>query len=92
MTKRIHKKMLFMLSCMFVLGISLLGSENAKAATLKVVMPTQRAVYQRNELNRADMLVQVNYTGDKQVVASLWKDSEKICLINLHIQIQKVKH
>lgn len=78
MTKRIHKKMLFMLSCMFVLGSSLLGSENAKAATLKVVMPTQRAVYQRNELNRADMLVQVNYTGDKQVVASLWKDSEKI--------------
>ena len=78
MAKRIHKKVLFMLSCMFVLGLSLIGSKGVKAASLDVVMPTQRAVYQRNDWNQADMLVQVNYTGDKQVVASLWKDSEKI--------------
>ena len=78
MAKRIHKKVLFMLSCKFVLGLSLIGSKGVKAASLDVVMPTQRAVYQRNDWNQADMLVQVNYTGDKQVVASLWKDSEKI--------------
>ncbi|MGN1206233.1 MAG: sialate O-acetylesterase [Eubacterium sp.] len=78
MVKRMQKKVIWMMSCMFILGLSLLGSKNVEAATAEVVLPTERAVYQRNEMNQADMRVQVNYTGDKQVVASLMKEDAKI--------------
>ena len=47
------------MASIFLFGISLLGSGCAEAAELNVLVPTERAVYQRNEKNQADMLVRV---------------------------------
>lgn len=69
------KTLTLILSGMLFLGLSILGGSCAQAAELDVVIPTERAVYQRNENNQADLLVQVKYDADKIISATLY-DSE----------------
>ena len=65
------------MASIFLFGISLLGSGCAEAAELNVLVPTERAVYQRNEKNQADMLVRVKYEAEKNVTAILWASDNK---------------
>lgn len=74
------KKLLaFIFACACLFGFSALGSETAAAAgQLNVIVPTERAVYQRNEKNRANMLVRVKYEADKKVTAILWNENNEV--------------
>ena len=65
------KTLTLILSAMLFLGLSILGSNCAQAAELDVIIPTERAIYQRNENNQADLLVQVKYDADKKISAIL---------------------
>lgn len=66
-----------LMASIFLFGISLLGSGRAEAAELNVLVPTERAVYQRNEKNQSDMLVRVKYEAEKNVTAILWASDNK---------------
>lgn len=71
------KLLMFVLSGMILLGISAIGGNYAEAAQLNVVIPTERAVYQRNEENVADLLVRVKYEADKNVTATLFDEGNQ---------------
>lgn len=80
-----RKVVKFAFTCAFLFTVFLFGKETACAAELKALVPTERAVYQRNDKNKADMLVRAEYEEGKKVVASLWTEdgtelSEEIVL------------
>lgn len=76
------KKLRFLTTSLFLLGVLAFGSiftgKTAFAADLSVLIPTERAVYQRNEKNKADLLIRVTYEADKYVTAVLSNDDNTI--------------
>ncbi len=64
-------------TCAFLFTVFLLGRETVFAAELKALVPTERAVYQRNDRNKADMLVRAEYEAGKKVVATLWTEDDR---------------
>lgn len=74
------KIMTLIMSAMFFLGLSIVEGSCAQAAQLDVIVPTERAVYQRNENNQADLLIQVKYEGGKEISATLYNnEDEPLC-------------
>lgn len=72
------KRLTLFMTGFFLLGILVFGNNFAKAAELSVLIPTERAVYQRNENNKADLLVRVKYEEDKNVTAVLWGNDDTV--------------
>lgn len=80
-------KLRFLTTGLLLLGALILGSSFANAITskaaddagLSVLVPTERAVYQRNEKNKADLLIRVRYEADKHVTAALFDADGTVC-------------
>lgn len=69
----------FIGGAMMVFGI-IFSSSIAKAAqTIDVTVPTERAIYQRDNSNMAQVTVSVSYEGDADVKAQLLKDGNALC-------------
>lgn len=73
------KQLRLLMTGFFLFGILIFGSNIAKAAELSVLVPTERAVYQRNEKNKADLLIRIKYEEGESVTAAL-KDSDGTAL------------
>lgn len=77
------KKLRFLTTGLFLLGVLVFGSffasTAANAAELSVLVPTERAVYQRNEKNKADLLIRVKYESDQHVTAALLSEDNTAC-------------
>ena len=80
-------KLRFLTTSLLLLGVLIFGSIFANAITSKaaddagvsVLIPTERAVYQRNEKNKADLLIRVRYEADKHVTAVLFDADDAVC-------------
>lgn len=77
------KKLRYLTTGLFLLGVLVFGSffvsTAANAAELSVLVPTERAVYQRNEKNKADLLIRVKYEADQHVTAALLSEDNTAC-------------
>lgn len=65
------KQRLILVMASFLIGILTLGSGCAKAAEINVQIPTSRAVYQRNDKNKADIFVRVKNEEGAAISASM---------------------
>ncbi len=67
----------FTFICAFLFTVFLWGRETVFAAELEALIPTERAVYQRNDRNKTDMLVRAEYEAGKEVVATLCTENDQ---------------
>lgn len=85
------KKLRFLTTGLFLLGVLVFGSSFAGtisyAAELSVLIPTERAVYQRNEKNKADLLIRVKYEADQHVTAVLSNADDTICSETVNLSV-----
>ncbi len=65
------KQRLILITASLLISILTLGSGCAKAAEIDVQIPTSRAVYQRNNRNRADIFVRVKNEEGASISASM---------------------
>lgn len=65
------KQRLLLVVAGFLIGILTLGSGCAQAAELSVQIPTSRAVYQRNDKNKADVFVRVKNEENAAISAAM---------------------
>lgn len=62
-----------------MLGIFLSPSVSDAASGIDVTIPTDRAIYQRDNANKAQVNVTVDYEGDADVQAQMLSNNEAVC-------------
>ena len=70
---------LFFVCVLALMGAFGISAYSHAASDITVVTPTERAIYQRNNANVAQMNIAVTYSGDADVQAQLTKGTDTLC-------------
>lgn len=69
----------FIVGAAMMMGIFLSPSVVDAAADMEITVPTERAIYQRDNANAAQINISVEYDGEANIQAQLLQDNEAMC-------------